>query len=445
MLNRSATAVAVLLMIGFAQAEIKIYATAGDGVRYSTDDGATWSMLSGLSLWTNDIVGGNCSGLEDGELYVATTNGVYYRSAEGRWSTAGLQGSEIHEIEKSPNADYMLAVTKLGDVYRCDAPGESWSLVYSVPNYSRELSIVPEAPQAAYLLGDYSTGIARTAVFASVDSGVTWDVVHSWQTSLWSFHHCAAVHPDDPDVMGVGGYDGYLQTLDAGGNWTYTADSLAPGDAEYKDNEVTSQVRLVVAAWDAFYGCVPGIHYSDDYGTTWHRTALQDTIAMRVASNADIAYVYAMTKNSAGTACFFHKLSWPGLAVLTTSTYPVAGAPRRLLVDYIDGGDALMNHRTIPVGSSRADKRINVMAGSDRTRIAIAQTMVQGSKTRGARIVDAMGRIVKSIEGSHSPRGEMLYEWDHRDGQNIRVASGVYFLVVGEGVNTLCAKICVVR
>jgi YD repeat-containing protein len=69
----------------------------------------------------------------------------------------------------------------------------------------------------------------------------------------------------------------------------------------------------------------------------------------------------------------------------------------------------------------------------------VFEAAIAGRVTVG--VYDAVGRLVRTIDGGWCEPGKHRLEWDGRDASGRRVASGMYFLSARIGEQTLSKKV----
>jgi hypothetical protein len=87
-------------------------------------------------------------------------------------------------------------------------------------------------------------------------------------------------------------------------------------------------------------------------------------------------------------------------------------------------GDGLLGNFPNPFGAST---RVGFLVGSP------------GPVT--LKVYDAVGRLVRTVEGGELPPGRHFLDWDGRDDRGHRAASGVYFLLVSTGRTAVSSKV----
>ncbi|KPK63132.1 hypothetical protein AMJ83_08185 [candidate division WOR_3 bacterium SM23_42] len=438
----------ILITFSYAAANVThIYTTSGDGIWFSSDKGTSWIRLPGFDLWTNDIICGEVNGLSPGVMYAATIDGVWQRDCTGAWSPVGLQGNQIYEIEKSPRSHYIFAVTKNGDIYRTTVSNNSWIMLYDDHPHSvvSELRVITEHPHTLYL-SLKSVG-SRMTVRKSEDHGRTWDTVYD--QGPWSrFDFCMASHPDNADVVGIGGKIGFRQSLDGGASWNTGTGAFDAIDAEYRIRNVSSAPRLIIANqmwWSGPY--YPGVWYSDNYCQTWYNSNLENEIPRTIALHPVSDETYVVTR--VDETHYFKILRIP--RVVATYDYPDE-RPRRMVVDCFDTlkttvHDTPKQESEETKTQDRTERRTNsIQIAHHKNKITIrfcCSSERRHHDLLSAEVVDITGRAVRDLVGSVLPNGQVEFVWDLRDNYSKNVNPGIYFTVYKTVQNIFSEKIVV--
>jgi hypothetical protein len=439
----------ILITFSFAAAmATHIYTTSGDGIWFSNDKGTNWIKLPGFDSWTNDIICGEVNGLAPGVLYAATIDGVWQRDDVGIWSPAGLQGNQVYEIEKSPLSAYIFAATKSGDIYRKSVTGNGWVMLFDDHPHSvvSELRVVTEHPYTLYL--SLKAVGSRMTVRKSEDCGRTWNTVYD--QGPWSrFDFCMAIHPDNADVVGIGGKIGFRQSLDGGASWNTGTGAFDAIDTEYRIRSVSSAPRLIIANqmwWSGPY--YPGVWYSDNYCQTWYNSNLENEIPRTIALHPVSDETYVVTRID--ETHYFKILRIP--RVVATHDYPDE-RPRRMVVDYFDPLNiAIYNKPTQDIENPSTQRRAdNTMNATELThhKSKITIRFCCSDERRhhdflSAEIIDITGRVVRDLVGPTLSNEQVEFMWNLKDNYGKKVNPGIYFIMHKTAQNILSEKIVII-
>lgn len=255
-------------------------AVAGVGVFKSTDNGVTWSQLTGTSNYTY------CSRIlcdYQGNVYLATRGNGLQRSGDGgvTWSSITPSGmsTNICDLEISsttgPARLHVVGGIFSTQSYRyTDIPATATSStgwvapVTAFPSYSQraEIACAGNVLYACPVDGSYQV----PAIYKSTDGGSNWTSTAGQPTSGWAsgqgwYSINVVINPTNTNECIVGGLDNH-RTLDGGATWTKISNWVGTSgqyvhadqhDAVWYDNGN----KLIFA-------CDGGIHFSSDKGTT---------------------------------------------------------------------------------------------------------------------------------------------------------------------------------
>lgn len=158
-----------------------IYVGAEDGVYKSTDSGNTWSDIS--------------SGLpsKDVKTLLVHTDGTLY---------AGTRGYGIYEY----NGSNWTPVSAFGNF------GVIWPMWNDRPLYQYTSLLIHPNDNSKVLIGTFPQGI-----YKSTDGGITWKESNINWTTDGVF--CLVSHPENPEIVYSGTYNGVNRSLDFGETW----------------------------------------------------------------------------------------------------------------------------------------------------------------------------------------------------------------------------------
>ena len=199
----------------------------GKGVYVSTNGAATWRPMNGADgiLHGLTVTSLAIDPLDPYHVFVASEDGVY-RTEDGgaNWSSenAGLLTSDVKVLDFSPSGvlyagsrGYGLYKWR-GDRWASQNPVANWGGSWPIWNdrvlyqYS-DFLFHPEKP-GLMLLGSFPVGI-----FRSTDGGGSWR-----ESNLgWTLDGVFSLicHPEDPDIVYAGTYNGMNRSLDFGIHW----------------------------------------------------------------------------------------------------------------------------------------------------------------------------------------------------------------------------------
>jgi trimeric autotransporter adhesin len=214
-------------------------AVRGLGIWKSIDHGDTWTQLS-------STVGSSFRYLQklvvapNSDLWACTRNAGLQRSTDGglTWTKvlgAGVNGGihdQVADLEISANGDLWAGlglVFSPGQLYHSTDGGNTWSAVL-LPGtgFERiEIACAPSDANRIYVLTQDPNTRACKNIFRSDDAGVSWTATFNpsaigmsnfCRSQAW-YDLIAAVDPNDPDHVFIGGVD-LLTSSNAGQSWT---------------------------------------------------------------------------------------------------------------------------------------------------------------------------------------------------------------------------------
>ena len=264
-------------MVYAGTGEGDFFSWLGAGLLRSNDGGTTWNLLAGapfVGLGFYDLV---VDPLNGNHILAATTSALF-ESLNGGAAWNQRRGQRTWDLSMHPaipgdnqSTQEVFAGCQDG-VFRSTDGGNTWSAV-ALPGapgaYSRiEVCHAPSDGNIVYIFAsDGNQGyIWRREVFGGAFTSETLPaglgVGQSW------YDWFAAVAPNNPDVLYVGGIDAYKGVRGAGGVWTWTCITAKnAGDSIHPD-----QHHITFSPTDpnvVFIGNDGGIYRSPDGGTTW--------------------------------------------------------------------------------------------------------------------------------------------------------------------------------
>ncbi|MEM1359419.1 MAG: hypothetical protein AAGF89_14530, partial [Bacteroidota bacterium] len=213
-------------------------AIAGIGLWKSIDGGASWNYLNstdGPTFYYTQKLVVNATGT----LFAATRNGGVQASTDGgqTWnkilgSGEGASSDRAADLELATNGD-LYATLGLFDsdgIYKSTNNGENWTrLTNGLPNngYERiEVAIAPSNASVVYALFQDSDSRECQGIYVSTNGGDSWiekdsppalGMSNFARSQAW-YDLIAAVDPNDPDRIFIGGVD-LLASKDGGDSW----------------------------------------------------------------------------------------------------------------------------------------------------------------------------------------------------------------------------------
>lgn len=282
------------IYVGTGEATNSIGSYYGAGILKSEDGGATWTQLGQAtflgpgggpfsggfspgagarisSLAIRPGAGGNNAQLLAGVLIfqtqdTGTSSGIYRSMDAGVTWTQVISGAVGTEVLFDPTIDTMgtgmgnIAYAALGTiagdpengVYKSMDGGANWTKLaggFPTANLGRiEIAIAASAPQTLYAsVANSAAGNSDDllGVFKTTNGGTTWTEPNTTDTRLkggtstcskqcW-YDHVIRVHPNNPDVVYLGGAatgfgagDYLIRTTNGGGTWTGIASDSNP-------------------------------------------------------------------------------------------------------------------------------------------------------------------------------------------------------------------------
>ena len=197
------------------------------GVYKSTNGGDTWYPINGHNweLLNKKITGLAIDKLNENEVFIATENGIYQTYDGGEsWNSinTGLRTLDIKTIYCSPT-NQIYAGTKGYGLYQWNNHswmahngfgnwGVIWPMWNDRPMYQYTSLLIHPNDNSKMLLGTFPQGI-----YMSSDAGANWK-----ESNLgWTFDGVFSLicHPDNPEMVFAGTYNGMNRSTDFGKHW----------------------------------------------------------------------------------------------------------------------------------------------------------------------------------------------------------------------------------
>jgi len=207
------TPTAPLTGLALASNGTTLYAsTVESGVLRSTDAGVSWAATTGIyALFPWDIA---VDSTHSGTIYAATMDEGVKKSTDGgaTWSTAnvGLQMACASQIEIDPLNPSTLYVVSIGGVYKSTDAAASWTLIWTAPSNYSIMVLAADPDHSGSVLASTSWGLYRTT-----DGGDTW--THVGAPSI--FAQAIAFAGGGSSVVYAGGGSKVWKSVDNGLVW----------------------------------------------------------------------------------------------------------------------------------------------------------------------------------------------------------------------------------
>ncbi|HRQ29232.1 MAG TPA: GEVED domain-containing protein [Saprospiraceae bacterium] len=246
----------------------------GLGVFRSVDGGANWTQQNnGMGDRTvSDMI---IHPTNRRTILAATSNGIYKTINSGNNWTLKSVSSHFKDIEYHPtNPNYAYA-TANGLFYRSTDAGESWVQITSglIACSRMVLGVTPDEPNSVFCLLTGGSAIFH-GIFKSTDSGLNFTrITPSSHANILGYNDgddhsqanydlCMLIDPGDADKILVGSINIHLST---NGGLNFTKKTHWSNQL-HADQHVVARNPLNGRIYEGHDG---GLHYSDDYFTTW--------------------------------------------------------------------------------------------------------------------------------------------------------------------------------
>jgi photosystem II stability/assembly factor-like uncharacterized protein len=244
----------------------RVYLACGNGVHRSTDDGATWKILTS---WQTEEIRVVLPDPDDSTLiYAGTPFGVFKSTDDGATWVAKRKGFKKFYIQQlimdCENRKVLYAASE-DDLYRSSDQGEHWQPLKTGLTQFTGLAQHPRDPETLIV------GCEDKGVFVSHDTGRTWTSVIP--TMSWY----AFTFTTDGEVLYAGGFGtGLWQSTDGGNHWlrldfTIDCEAISAIGVDPRNGNT-----IVVGTHGQ------GVYVSSDRGGTWRFDGLRGAIVQQL-------------------------------------------------------------------------------------------------------------------------------------------------------------------
>ena len=261
-----------------------VFASGSNAVYSSVDSGRTWAVsTSGFFPWSLAVKHVDLPDDPAGTsaVFAGTNNRGVVRSLDGggTWSSHPAISEEIRKVAIEGTGGAVWAGSEQA-VYVSLNSGDTWDVVTADLGPGHVHGIAFDASNANIVyVAKWNQG-----VFASVDRGVTWNLSNNGltDTQIFDLDH----DPFNPGILYASTTQGIFQSVDAGANWT-----LLQGPTLVNELVVSSKLR------DHLFAATEnnGMYRSRDGGLTWQNITPEGVTAfVSVATTVNVTeLVYA--------------------------------------------------------------------------------------------------------------------------------------------------------
>lgn len=262
---------------GTGENSINVDAYLGDGIFKSTDGGITWKnngKMSNIAAFSKIYVHRQNHLI----VYAAATKGGggFYLSSDGGDNWTRIVSGSVYDMSVNPQNSDEVMISFSNGIRRSSDGGKTFTTAQAGINFASAIrtsvAIAPSDPNRAYALvgrgssdGTYHIG----EVYSTTDKGTNWTLVQVMPQNFFNlqawYDHCIAVHPEDPDVVLVGGIDVY-QSIDGGQSFTNSTRSYLGGPAHADQHVLEFDPG---APGIVYLGNDGGLYLSPDAGGSW--------------------------------------------------------------------------------------------------------------------------------------------------------------------------------
>jgi photosystem II stability/assembly factor-like uncharacterized protein len=413
------------------------------GFARSTDRGASWINSSEGSPWRNTFYDLVIDPFMPGLLHAAATNkhdipqwtavdatadtypGGVVRSTDfgATWTSVstGLPSAPVTSLVRIPMsgvAPFALFCAVYGKgVYRTTNEGASWIDVSNgIRTDNRHVyALHTDKNMNLYALVTANrTGSQFTVVgglYKSTNFGQSWTSIMN--TLHWPIEF--AIHPTDPNIIYLTAFDategkvqgGVYKTTNGGAQWTRVKQFYNPFSVTLHPDDP----NIVYCCTDK------GLWKSSDAGATWSETTGPPFRTL--------------------TRIFFHPKSAPS-------------AKDSIIVLTFGGGAWTAEIPSVQTAAERTETAPDgIVMGSMYPNPSSGDVVLSFSPEASSTVVvvvyDLYGRLIKSLLNERLQHGKHEVRWNGMDSNGRAAPSGMYFLVLNDGVETVTRKIVVKR
>lgn len=143
-----------------------IYGYYAGAVQRSLDGGASWEYLNNAP----DQIIQLSAGIKQGQIYAATSNGLYLSDDQGNsWNLFAFEGETVIATEVNPTSGQIIANTSVRGLVASSDNGKTWiNSDFSITDTVIYTASSVSEPNKSYLV------TKSLKIFKSTDSGATW-------------------------------------------------------------------------------------------------------------------------------------------------------------------------------------------------------------------------------------------------------------------------------
>ncbi len=432
----------------------RIYVACDGGIFKSTDSGVSWAGKNG-GLRTSQFYNGLASDAADHALGGLQDNGTLLYEGSDSWNkTFGGDGGWCAIDPSNPNTMYEEYIYL--NMFKTTNNGLSWSETHAYSqgsaNFIAPFVLAPSVPLVLYggrLAVEKTTNGGNSWFFPDGDSDWNGTPVATIGVSFGNANHVVA----GTGSSAIGATVEIRRSTNGGTTWNATsgAPNRYPTDFAYDPNDDD-------VVWAAFSGYGTGhVHRSTDAGATWtdvsgnlpdipHQTVVVDPMNGAWAYVGTDLGVFRTVDGGASWSVFDSGM--PPAMILDLVIEPTERRMRAATF-----GNAVWEI-LLPVPATSAE----LVAGLAAPRLALAN--IGANPVRGAAtfrlsgrasahvrvtVVDAAGRVVRTLLEGPRAAGTSEVTWDGRDEAGRRVGAGIYFVRANAEGETSSAKITILR
>ncbi len=302
------------MLVPVPQDATKFYLTNSElGIIKSVDGGATWTAA-------NNGMGGVVAldGCKDpnGDMYIIGNITLYKGTNIGAASESWVKvfcpdevyGSapRVGGIVTAPTASVVLYAAR-SDLYRSADSGVTWSNVLSLSGASSQDQITgiefnknnTNICYISYSSGTVSSASSSKYIYKSTDTGASWTALNFTGSSVQSLE----IDPVDPTIIyaGIGDSTGYggsgIDTY--GGMWKIVDDNVSTpvktelsGLSSYRPSKIASDTDgAIFCVCDSGSSSESVVMYSADQGTTWNAANYSGQYITDIAFSEGVYYI----------------------------------------------------------------------------------------------------------------------------------------------------------